>query len=101
MTQGHGDLLGLFPVNILHNVVHLLFGVWGLLAYKSLGASKSYAKGVAIIYALLTVMGLVPALNTTFGLIPIYGNDVWLHAALALVAAYFGFMHRDTAGDRM
>jgi hypothetical protein len=52
---------------------------------------------VAVIYALLTVMGLVPALYTTFGLIPLYGNDVWLHAVLALVAAYFGWMNRDTA----
>lgn len=97
MTQNYGDLLGLFPVNMLHNVVHILFGVWGLLAYRSLGGAKSYAKGVAIIYAVLTVLGLIPATATTFGLIPIYGNDVWLHLALAAVAAYFGFVHRDAA----
>ena len=90
-----GYALGLFPVNVLHNIVHLLFGVWGLLAYKSLAASRTYGRGVAIIYAVLTVMGLVPALNTTFGLIPIYGNDVWLHALLAIVAAYFGWIHKD------
>jgi hypothetical protein len=30
-------------------------------------------------------------------MIPIYGNDVWLHLVLALVAAYFGWMNRDTA----
>lgn len=96
MTQGYGDLLGLFPVNMLHNIVHILFGVWGLLAYRSLAGARTYARGVAIIYAVLTVLGLLPATNTTFGLIPIYGNDVWLHAALALVAAYFGWMNRDT-----
>jgi hypothetical protein len=100
MTQGHGDLLGLFPVNLLHNIVHLLFGVWGLLAYRSYAGARSYFRGVAIIYAVLTVMGLLPTLNTTFGLIPLYGNDVWLHALLALVAAYFGWMNRDAAGDR-
>jgi hypothetical protein len=99
MTQGYGDLLGLFPVNLLHNIVHLLFGLWGILASRgSLGGAKSYAKGVAIIYAVLTLMGLLAQTNTTFGLIPIYGNDVWLHAVLALVATYFGFVHRDTAG---
>jgi uncharacterized protein DUF4383 len=97
MTQGHGQLLGLFPVNMLHNIVHILFGIWGLLAYRSLSGAKMYARGVAIIYAVLTVMGLIPATNTTFGLIPLHGNDVWLHAVLALVAAYFGWMHRDTA----
>jgi len=99
MTQGYGDLLGLFPVNMLHNVVHILFGVWGVLASRgSLGGARNYARGVAIIYAVLTVLGLLDATNTTFGLIPIYGNDVWLHALLAIVAAYFGWMGRDTAG---
>ena len=100
MTQGYGDLLGLFPVNLLHNIVHILFGVWGLLAYRGMTGARTYARAVAIIYALLTIMGLVPGLDTTMGLIPIYGNDVWLHAALALVAAYFGWMNRDAVGDR-
>ena len=44
-------------------------------------------------------MGLIPGLNTTFGLIPIFGNDVWLHALTALIAAYFGWGTRDRAGD--
>lgn len=95
----YGDALGLFPVNILHNIVHLLFGVWGLLAYKSLGAAKTYAKVVAVAYALLIVMGLIPGLNTTFGLIPLFGNDIWLHLLLAAPAAYFGFVHRDRIVD--
>jgi hypothetical protein len=100
MTSGYGHELGLFPINILHNIVHIAFGLWGLVAYKSYGGARTYARSVAIIYAVLTVMGLVPTLNTTFGLIPLYDNDVWLHALLAIVAAYFGFMHRDAAGDR-
>ncbi len=97
MTQNYGDLLGLFPVNLLHNVVHIIFGLWGLAASRSLGGSIGYARAVAVIYALLTVLGLLDATNTTFGLIPIYGNDVWLHAVLALVAAYFGWVHRNAA----
>lgn len=92
-----GQLLGLFPVNELHNVVHLLFGIWGLVASRSLGASITYARGVAIIYAVLTVAGFVPQLNTMFGLVPLYGNDIWLHALLALVGAYFGWVHRNPA----
>ena len=96
MTQGYGDLLGLFPVNMLHNVVHLLFGLWGVMAYRSAGGAVGYFRGVAVLYALLTVLGLLPQTNTLFGLVPLHGNDVWLHAALALVAAYFGFVHRET-----
>jgi hypothetical protein len=100
MTHGYGEALGLFPINTLHNIVHLAFGVWGLLAYRSHGGARTYARAVAIVYALFIVMGLIDGLNTTFGLVPLYGNDVWLHILLALPAAYFGFMHRDTAGDR-
>lgn len=94
VDAGYGYLLGLFPVNVLHNVVHLAVGLWGLLAYRSLGGSIGFAKGLAIFYGLLAVMGLIAGLNTTFGLIPIFGHDVWLHAGTALVAAYFGFMRR-------
>ena len=92
-----GDLLGLFPVNVLHNIVHVIFGIWGLLAYRSLGGSIGYAKAVAIIYAVFTVMGFIPGLDTLFGLVPLFGNDIWLHALLALVAAYFGWVHRNPA----
>jgi hypothetical protein len=96
VTTGLGLELSMFPINVLHNIVHLLFGVWGLLAARSDAGARGYAKAVAIVYALLTVMGLIPALrlHTTFGLVPLYGNDIWLHALLAIVAGYFGFVHR-------
>ena len=96
MHQYEGMLLGLFPVNLLHNIVHLLFGLWGVMAYRSAGGSVGYFRAVAVIYALLTVLGLLPQTQTLFGLVPLHGNDVILHAVLALVAAYFGFVHRDT-----
>lgn len=86
-----GRLMGLFPVNVLHTVVHLLIGIWGVMAAKSFGAAVGYAKSIAVIYGLLTIMGLIPGLNNTFGLIPLHSHDVWLHAASALVAAYFGW----------
>jgi hypothetical protein len=36
-------------------------------------------------------MGLLPVLNITFGLIPLYGHDIWLHGGFAAMASYFGF----------
>jgi Domain of unknown function (DUF4383) len=91
ITTGFGRLFNLFPVNVLHNLVHVAFGIWGLAAYRTFSASRLYARAVAAIYGVLTVMGLIPVLATTFGLIPLYGHDVWLHALLAIVAAYFGW----------
>jgi hypothetical protein len=91
-----GMELGLFPVNVLHNLVHIAFGIWGLIAARSMSAARGYAQVVAIAYAVLTILGLIPATNTTFGLVPIYGHDIWLHALLAGVAAYFGVVRHDT-----
>jgi hypothetical protein len=93
----HRLLLGMFPVNPLHNIVHLAFGLWGLAASRSLGQAVLYARGVAIIYAVLTIAGMIPGLDNLFGLVPLYGNDIWLHGLLALVAAYFGWVNRSPA----
>ena len=90
----HKLLLGMFPVNPLHNIVHLAFGLWGLAASRAQGQAVLYARGVAIIYAVLTIAGLIPRLDDFFGLVPLYGNDIWLHGLLALVAAYFGWVNR-------
>jgi hypothetical protein len=95
VTQSFGRLMGLFLVNALHNLVHIIFGIWGIAAYRSYTGARGYSKAVAIIYAVLAVMGLIPGLNTTFGLIPLYGHDIWLHAVIAIAAAYFGFVASD------
>jgi hypothetical protein len=91
IEMAHGLLLGLFPVNALHNAVHLAFGVAGIVVWRDFAASRVYSRAVAVIYAVLTVLGLIPATSTLFGLAPLHGNDIWLHAVLAVAAAYFGF----------
>ena len=100
VDAGYGYLLGLFPINVLHNVVHLAVGAAGLAAYRSLRGGRTFARGLAIFYGALAVLGLIPGLNTTLGLIPIFGHDVWLHALTALAGAYFGFAGRSAARQR-
>lgn len=95
-----GNLLGLFPVNVLHSLVHLLFGIWGIAAYRSFTGSRLYARSVAVIYGVLVIMGFIPGLSTVFGLVPLHGNDIWLHALIAISAAYFGFAATETVTDR-
>jgi hypothetical protein len=93
IEHGHGLALGIFPINTLHNLVHLLFSALGFAAaFGAILSARAYFQLVAVAYALLTLLGLIPATQTTFGLVPIWGADVWLHAGLAIVAAYFGFM---------
>ena len=87
--------LGLFPVNLLHNVVHLLFGVWGLAAARSFAGAKTYATVGGIAYLALAGLGFVAP--DGFGLVPLGGNDVWLHALLGLVLAAVGFTAKPSA----
>jgi hypothetical protein len=87
--------LGLFPVNVLHNLVHLIFGIWGLVASRSFSGAKSYAQIAGVVYLVLVVAGFVAPRG--FGLVPLGGNDVWLHLVLGAGLAYFGFTARDTA----
>ena len=82
--QGH--LFGLFHVNGYHNVFHLLFGLWGLAAKKVRDAAIGYLKAI---------LGLIPGTAGGFGLIPLAGNDVWLHLGLGGLAALVIFARRN------
>lgn len=88
---GMSMLLGIFPINALHNIVHIVIGLGGLLAAGSLPNARAYFKTIAVAYGLLTILGIVPVTSTVFGLVPIGGADIALHAAAAIVAAYFGW----------
>lgn len=93
--ESTGRLLGLFPVNLLHNLVHLAFGAWGIAASRSLAASRTYGRVGAAVYAVLVVLAFVDP--TMFGLVPIGSHDIWLHALLAAGLAYIGFSAGATA----
>jgi hypothetical protein len=82
-------LLGLFPVNVLHNLAHLVLGIWGIMAAKTLAGAVSYCRIAGVIYLVLTLLGFVAP--DTFGLIPNGGYDRWLHLVLGVILAYFGF----------
>ena len=94
LEGGYGLLLGLFAVNWIHNLVHLGIGLAGMASSHTLSDARKFARGLAVFYGGLAVMGLIPGLNSTFGLIPLFGHDVWLHAGTAAIAAYFGFGQR-------
>ena len=91
-AAGFGYLFGLFPTNLLHNIVHIVVGSMGIVAYTSSGGARFFNRSFAIAYILIAIMGLLPIAQTTFGLMPIFGNNVWFNALTAAVAAYFGFV---------
>lgn len=90
-TYYYGYLFGFLPVNYFANLAHMAMGAWGITASRSAGGSRAYAKTIAVVSGALAIVGLVPVLNTIFGLVPVYGMDVWLHAIAAIAAAFFGW----------
>lgn len=85
-------VLGLFAVNLVHNGVHLGFGIWGLLASRVYEGARNYGRIGGILYLILAVLGAV--VPDGFGLVPLGGHDVWLHALLGIALAAVGFTAR-------
>jgi hypothetical protein len=84
------ELLGIFQVSILHNIVHLLFGVGVLMARTHEGA-LNYLLGAGVIYVVLFVYGLFVGNTSDANFVPINNADDWLHLVLAagLLGSYF------------
>lgn len=92
VSTGYGYLFGLFPTNLVHNLVHLAVGFWGVTSARDSKPALLYCQVFAILYSLIAVMGILPVASTTFGLMPIYGGNVVLNLVAAAVAAYYGFV---------
>jgi len=87
-------IFGLFPVNLIHNLFHLAWGIWGLAAAREWLTAQRYLMATAVVYILLTILGLITP--STFGLLPIGSNDIWLHAVLGIVAGAVALAERRT-----
>jgi hypothetical protein len=101
----NGALLGLFPVNLPLAIVHAAMGAWGLAAFMGWQRARVYARSAAFIFAVLGLMGMAHGLDTVFGLMPLYGNDVWLHLLSAGIAGFVAWRpdtgeRRSISGDR-
>jgi arginine exporter protein ArgO len=77
-------LLGLFQVSILHNIVHLLFGVVGLLAARTARGARNFLIIGGIVYAVLWLYGLVIDNSSSANFVPLNTADNWLHFVLAV-----------------
>lgn len=89
-AEGERMLLGLFEVDTVHNIVHLLSGAVALIAgLMSSYASRLYFKIFGAVYALVTLVGLIS--GSALGLFHVNGPDNFLHLALAIALLAIGF----------
>jgi hypothetical protein len=80
----HEMLLGLFMINPLHNIAHILVGVAGLVLARTLAGARTYGWLLAVLYAALFVYGLI-AVNASWDFLNINAGDNVLHILTALV----------------
>jgi hypothetical protein len=82
----HSDakLIGIFEVSVLHNVVHLLFGVAGLALARKAMTAVTYLIVGGVIYAVLWIYGLVVDKESSANFVPLNNADNWLHLILAV-----------------
>jgi ABC-type transport system involved in multi-copper enzyme maturation permease subunit len=84
-------LLGLFQVSILHNLVHLLFGIAAFALARTWETARTYLLGSGVIYVVLFLYGIFTSSGSSANFVPINGWDDALHALLAvgLLGSYF------------
>ena len=75
-------LFGVFEVSVLHNVVHLAFGVIGVVMARSYAASRAYLLLGGLVYLGLGLYGLLIAHDSPANFVPVNGADNWLHFGL-------------------
>jgi Domain of unknown function (DUF4383) len=93
--ESEAELLGIFSVSILHNLVHLLFGIVGLALARTWEGARTFLIGGGAVYIVLWIVGLIGGGDW----IPVNSADNWLHFVLGVVMLGAGFLlGRETAG---
>jgi hypothetical protein len=95
--ESGAELLGIFGVSVLHNLVHLLFGVAGLAMSRTWSGARSFLIGGGAIYLVLWVYGLVIDLDSSANFVPVNDADNWLHLLLGVAMVALGLLLGRTA----
>jgi Domain of unknown function (DUF4383) len=88
------ELLSIFEVNGIHNLIHIASGLVLLAASPKRASARLVAIGFGLVYGLVTVIGLIDG-EDVLGLIPVNAADNVLHLALTALAFLAAFASRD------
>jgi hypothetical protein len=91
-TDSGAKLFGVFHVSILHNLVHLGFGLLGLALARTVDGARLYLVGGGLIYIVLWIYGLAIDLDSDANFLPIDNADNWLHFGLGVAMVVVGFV---------
>lgn len=88
--ESEAKLLGIFQVSVLHNIVHLLFGVAGLAMSRTRSGARTFLIGGGVVYLILFLYGLVVDQDSSANVVPVNDSDNWLHLLLAVAMIGLG-----------
>jgi len=94
-SAGHDSgakLMGVFQVSVLHNIVHLLFGLVGILLARTWAGARGFLIGGGLVYLLLFVYGLLVDRASSANFVPVNNADNWLHLFLAVAMIALGVL---------
>jgi hypothetical protein len=98
--ESGAELLGIFEVSILHNLVHVLFGVAGLAMARTWSGARSFLIGGGAIYLVLWLYGVLIDLSSSANFVPVNDADNWLHLVLGLAMVALGLLLARSATAR-
>lgn len=82
--ESGAKLLGLFQISVLHNLVHLAFGIAGLALARAASTAYAFLLGGGAIYLVLWIYGLAVDHESDANFVPLNTADDWLHLVLGL-----------------
>ena len=82
--HSEAKLLGVFQVSILHNIVHLLFGLAAFALARTVPGARMYLIAGGAIYLVLWLYGLIVGQDSAANFVPVNTADDWLHLFLGL-----------------
>lgn len=86
-----GHLLGIFEVNGVHNIIHLLSGIAALILSRTHKNARLYFQVFGVVYGLVTLLGIFYGDNDLLGIVAHNVADIFLHLIITAAALYFGF----------
>jgi hypothetical protein len=99
--ESDAKLLGIFEVSILHNIVHLLFGVAGLAFARAWDSARAYLIGGGAVYLVLWIYGLLIDHGSAANFVPVNDADDWLHFVLGVAMVALGVVLSKRDRDKL
>lgn len=97
----HAKLIGIFEVSVLHNLVHLAFGVAGIALSARAPSARAYLVGGGLVYAVVWLYGVFVDEQSSANFIPLNTADNWLHFLLSVGMIALGLVLGGRDGRRI